>query len=192
MQTFTIDPRRWRIGRIFGRNPLLRRADRIEAVVTVIALLASLIALPVACVVGAMAYGARAHFYAQEAHERHLVTATVADARRGDFGTTVVQASWPLAAGKRTATLQLSSPAEAGESIELWVDKDGKASSPPTPTWHAVGDAVGIAGAIALIAAVGIASLVAGVRWWLDRARDAQWDRDIRCLVDGGGRTNRQ
>lgn len=31
MDTFTLDPRCWRIGRIFGRNPLIRRADRIEA-----------------------------------------------------------------------------------------------------------------------------------------------------------------
>ena len=49
-----IDPRCWRIGRIFGRNPLLRRADRIEALVMLVALVASLIAIPVAGVVGAV------------------------------------------------------------------------------------------------------------------------------------------
>ncbi len=192
METFTINPRRWPVARIFGRNPLLRRADRIEAMVTVVALLASLVAIPVAGVVGAVAYGARAHLYAQEAHERHLVTGTVADARRAGFGTTVVQARWPVAAGERTGTVQLSAPAEAGERIDLWVDKDGKPSLPPTPTWHAVADAVGIAGAIALLAALGIAVFVAGVRSRLDRKRDAQWDRAIRSLVDDGGRTNRQ
>ncbi len=192
METFTIDPRRWRIARIFGRNPLLRRVDRVEAVVTLVALLASLVAIPVAGVVGAVAYGARAHLYAQEAHERHLVTGTVADARRADSGVTVVQARWPGAVGERTGTLQISAPARAGERIDLWVDQDGKPSPPPTPTWHAVGDAVGIAGAIALIAFVGTASLMAGVRSRLDRARDAEWERELNCLVDGGGRTNRQ
>jgi hypothetical protein len=192
METFAIDPRRWRIARIFGRNPLLRRADRIEAAVMVVTLLASLVAVPLAGVVGAVAYGARAHLYAQEAHERHLVTGTVADARRADSGITVVQARWPVAVGERTGTVQLSAPAKAGERIELWVDKDGTPSPPPTPAWHAVADGLGIAVATALMVAVGMASLVAGIRSRLDRMRDAQWDREISCLVDDGGRTNRQ
>ncbi len=192
METFTFEPRCWRIARIFGRNPLLRRADRIEAVVMLVALVASIVAIPVVGVVGAVAYGARAHLYVQEARERHLVTGMVAEARREDTGTTLVQARWPVAVGERTGTLQLSAPVEAGERIELWVDKDGKPSSPPTPTWHAVGDAVGMAGTASLLVGVGMASLVAAVRSRLDRARDAQWERDLRSLVGDGGRSNRQ
>ena len=192
METFTIDPRRWRIGRIFGRNPLLRRADRVEAVVMLVALLASLIAIPLAGVVGAVAYGARAHLYAQEAQQRHLVTGPAADAKRTDPGTAAARAGWPATVGKRTGTLQPSTPAGTGESTELWVDKDGMPSPPPTPTWHAVADGLGIAVATALMVALGIASLVAGVRSRLDRTRDAQWDRELRSLVDGGGRANRQ
>lgn len=190
METFTIDPRRWPIARIFGRNPLLRRADRIEAVVALIALLASLVAIPVVGVVGVLAYGARAHLYAQEAQERHLVTGAVAG--RTDPGTAAAQARWPATAGKRTGTLQPGAAAKAGESTELWVDKDGTPSPPPTPTWHAVADGLGIAVATALMVALGMASLVAGVRSRLDRMRDAQWDRELRSLVDGGGWANRQ
>jgi hypothetical protein len=51
METFTFDPRGWRIACIFGRNPLLRRADRIEAVVMLVALVASIVAIPVVGVV---------------------------------------------------------------------------------------------------------------------------------------------
>jgi hypothetical protein len=192
METFTLDPRRWRIARILGRNPLLRRADRIEALVMLVAIVAALVAIPVTGVVGAVAYGARHRVYAQEARDRHLVTATVADARPGDGGTTDVQARWPVAGGERTGTLQRNVAVKAGASIELWVDRDGKPALPPTPTWHAAGDAVGTAGVIVLIAGVGMASIAAAVRSRLDRARDAQWEGEITCLVDDGGRTNRQ
>ena len=77
METFTLDPRCWRIGRIFGRNPLIRRADRIGALVMLVTLAVSLVAIPVIGVVGAVVYGARDSRYAQEARERHTVVATV-------------------------------------------------------------------------------------------------------------------
>ncbi len=191
METFRLDPRCWRLARIFGRNPLLRRADRIDAAVMLVVIVASLIAIPVTGVVGALAYTARHRLYAQEAHDRHLVVATVIDARPGDLGATVVHARWSEPAGERTGTLQRSTAVTAGESIEVWVDSEGTPSLPPTPAWHAVGDAVGMAGVIPLTVGVGLASLLAAVRFRLDRARDAQWERDIRCLVDDGGRTNR-
>ncbi|WP_374022549.1 hypothetical protein [Mycobacterium sp. HNNTM2301] len=37
MDTFTFNPRRWRLARVFDRNPLLRRSDRIEALVVLVA-----------------------------------------------------------------------------------------------------------------------------------------------------------
>ena len=46
METFTLDPRCWRVARIFARNPLVRRADRIEAAVMLVAIVASLVAIP--------------------------------------------------------------------------------------------------------------------------------------------------
>lgn len=52
METFMLDPRCWRVARVFGRNPLLRRADRTEAVVVLIALAVSLVAIPIAGVAG--------------------------------------------------------------------------------------------------------------------------------------------
>jgi hypothetical protein len=192
METFTLDPRCWRVGRIFGRNPLLRRADRIEALVTLVAIVVSLVAIPLAGVVGAVVYGARDSRYAQEAHERHAVMATVADTGIAGSGTTVVQARWPVAAGERTGSLELTSAAKVGERIEIWVDKDGNPVAPPTPTWHAVGDAVATAEAILLLVVVGMTSLVTGVRSRLDRARDAQWERELRCLEEDGGRTSQR
>jgi hypothetical protein len=190
MDTFTLDPRCWRIGRIFGRNPLIRRADRIEALVTLVALIVSLVAIPVAGVAAMLVYDLRDSRYAQEAHERHTVAATVLETETDGAGSTVVQARWPVAAGERTGPLQLTREAKVGQHIEIWVDTGGDPVAPPTPTWHAVGDAYGTALAILLSVGVTMTSFVTGVRSRLDRACDAQWDREIRCLQDDGGRTN--
>ena len=190
MDTFTLDPRCWRIGRIFGRNPLIRRADRIEAVVTLVALIVSLVVIPVAGVAAMLVYDVRDSRYAREAHERHTVLATVLETETDGAGSTAVQARWPVTAGERTGPLQLTREAKVGEHIEIWVDKDGDPVAPPTPTWHAVGDAYGTALAILLGTGVTMTSFVDGVRSRLDRARDARWDREIRCLQEDGGRTN--
>jgi|SRR5271163_227633 len=191
METFTLDPRCWLIGRIFGRNPLLRRADRIEALVTMIVLFVSLLAVPLLGAVGAAVYSTRESRYAQEAHERHTVMATVIDKGIEDSGTTVVDARWPVATGERTGGIALGGPAKVGERIQIWVDKDGNQVGPPTPTWRAVGDAVGTAIGTALIVSFGLTSLVASVRSRLDLSRDAQWEHELRCVEEDGGRTNR-
>jgi hypothetical protein len=192
METFTLDPRRWRIGRIFGRNPLLRRADRVEALVMLVALVVSLVAIPVAGVAAIVVYDVRDSRYAQEAHERHTVVATVLETQSDGAGSTFVQARWPVAAGERTGPLQLTTDAKVGDRIGIWVDNDGNPVAAPTPTWHAVGDAYGTALAILLFVGVTMTSLVSGLRSRLDRARDAQWERELRCLEEDGGRTNQR
>ncbi len=194
METFTLDPHSWRIARVFGRNPLLRRTDRIEAVVMLAALVASLLAIPVVGVAGTVVYGARDHLYVQEAQARHAVMATVAGASGPldqDSRAVVVQARWPGPAGERTGSFQYRVPVKAGERIEIWVDDDGNLVGPPTPTWHAAIDAVGTAIVALLLVGAAMTSLVAAVRSRLDRARDAEWEHEIRCFQEDGGRTNR-
>ena len=188
MDTFTLDPRCWWIGRIFGRNPLLRRADRIEALVTLIALVMALVGAPVAGVVGMVVYGARDGRYAQEARERHAVMATVTGIDSSD--TTVVQARWPVAVGERSGMALLTTAAKVGDRVEIWADKDGNPVAPPTPTWHAVADAVGVAESVVILVAVGMTLLVTCVRSRLDRARDVRWERELQCLTEDDGRTN--
>lgn len=191
MQTFSVDPRRWRVARLVGRNPLLRRSDRVEALVVALAMFASLLAIPVTGVVAATVYGARERLYVQESHERHRVTATINDTMLEGSGTSVVRATWPGPTGERTGTFELARAAKAGQSFEIWVGKDGKAGFPPTPKWHAVFDAVVTAGAALLIAGFAVLTLVAFVCSRLNRARDCAWEREIRSLVEDGGRTNR-
>ncbi len=184
METFTFDPRRWRVARVFGRNPLLRRTDRIEALVVLVALAVSLIGVPIAGVVGAVTYGARDRVYTQEAHDRHRVAATVADARGEDLGLTVVQARWPGPGGERGGTLELTEHAKAGGTVDIWVDGAGNPAVPPTPTWLAAGEAVGVAVVTALAVTMAMGAVVSVVRSRLDRVRDALWERDIELLAE--------
>lgn len=184
MDTFTLDPGRWRIGRLFGRNPLLRRVDRIEALVVLVALVVSLVAIPIAGVLGLAVYGARDRVYARQAHDRHRVIAKVTSAFVEDWGVSVVQARWPLPAGERTGTLTLASRAKAGDSVDIWVDQDGNPVVPPTPGWLAVGEGLGTVALALLAVGLTMAAAVAAVRSRLDRARDAAWERDIQCLAD--------
>jgi type II secretory pathway pseudopilin PulG len=192
METFTLDPRCWQIGRIFGRNPLLRRADRIEALVVLAALVVSLVAIPLVGAVGTAVYSVRKSRYAEEARERHTVMATVIDERVTDSGTTVVDARWPVTVGERSGAIALASPVGVGSRVKIWVDTDGNQVDPPTPTRLAVHDAVGTALGIAMIVSIGLTSLVTNVRSRLDLARDAQWEDELRCLEEDGGRRNRQ
>jgi hypothetical protein len=190
METYALDPRCWRIGRIFCRNPLLRRTDRIEALAMLAALIVSLIAIPVAGVAGGAVYGARDSQYTQEAHQRHAVTATVTDVGADRSAATVVQARWPVATGERTGALVLTTAGRVGDRIKIWGDRDGNPVAAPTPTSRAVSDAVATALAMLLSVGLWLTFLVTSVRSRLDRARDAQWEREIRCLQEDGGRTS--
>src|SRR4026209_844330 len=79
LETFTVRLPRWSIFGLFRRNPLLRASDRIEALVMALAVMVSLLAVPVAAAVGTAVHDSRRHVYAQPHHTRHLVTATITD-----------------------------------------------------------------------------------------------------------------
>lgn len=192
MESFRIDPRCWQIARLFGRNPLLRRADRIEVVVILIALVVSLCALPVAGIAGSVVYGLRHSQYEREANQRHAVVATVTATGIDRVDPSVVEASWPVASGDRHGPIELTTGAKPGQHVRIWIDETGNPADPPTPTWQALSGAAGTVLAIALVVGAGAASLVAGSRLRLDRARDAQWDYEIRCFQDDGGRANQR
>ena len=184
METFTIDPRRWWMFRVFGRNPLLRRTDRIEVLIIMFAIAVSLSAAAVAGAVGTAVYDARHHLYVREAQSRHAVTATVIDANveRGS-GAVVAQVAWPDGRGLHTGPLQSDEPINAGQQFRIWVDNNGSRVDPPTPISRARADAFGIGWGIGSSVVFATVSVVAWAVSRLDRARDAQWERAIECLA---------
>jgi hypothetical protein len=195
METFTVDPRRWWIGRLFSRNPLLRFIDRVEALAIVLAIGLSVLGLSVAGAVGTDVYAARGSTYAHEAQTRHPVSATVTEtsaaAVASDSGTVDGQARWQTDGVTHTGWFESLVPVKVGDRVGFWVDGDGNEVDPPTPTSRAGLDAITIAAEIELVVVAAAVALVAATRWWLDRIRDARWESDLKVLVDrGGGRAS--
>jgi hypothetical protein len=199
MQVFTRGPVRWRTVRAFGRNPLVRVGDRIEAVAVALAVTISLLAAPVAGAIGTAVHDARSQACAEAAHTRHTLTAivtttghTAVTAPRYASATTV-RARWRADGIEHSDAFNWDSAVTAGNQIEIWVDTHGKRVSPPAPPAQAAVDAVCAAVTIWLGVLAAAAALVGLVRWRLDRLRDVAWEREIRSLADNdGGRTNTQ
>jgi hypothetical protein len=194
MRRFTLSPRsRW-VARAFGRNPLLRRTDRIEAFVIVFAIMVAMAGAPVAGVVGAAVYGSRDRLYVEQQQTRHTVTAAVTETGTTTVehlsNTTTVRAKWRVPGGERTDWVKTDRAAKVGDHIGIWVNKDGDQANPPTPTSQAWVDAGAVAAGVCFAGALVATAMVAATRSRLNQIRYAQWERELRSLA-GGGRTNR-
>lgn len=193
MRNFALRRQSW-VARAFGRNPLLRPTDRIEACVVVFAIVLVLAVTPVCAAVAVAVYGSHARLYAEQAQARHTVAATVIEAS-GDthaphITTKAVRAAWPVGVGVRTDWLRANRAVKTGDRIEIWVDGAGVPAAPPTPISQAGIDAACVGAAIWTAVTLGLIACVAMTRSPLNRIRLAQWEREIRSLADGG-RTNK-
>jgi hypothetical protein len=196
MQSFVIRPMTWPGLRLFSRNPLVRASDRIETAVIALALLLVVVATALAGVVGTAVYDARAQIYREEAQMRQAVVATAVDDSKpvASPETTAfsVPAEWQANGKENTGLLDWKSSVKAGDALQIWVDDHGNRVDRPRPVGRATMDALSAAVVGWLIVVAAAAQVVVIVRAHAMRMRDAQWERDIRCLIDDdGGRTNR-
>jgi hypothetical protein len=196
MESFVVRPMTWPGLRLFSRNPLVRASDRIESAVIAFVLLFVIIATACAGVLGTAVYDAKAQTYREQAQTRHAVVATaVADSESAVSPETTaftVQARWRLSDVDHAELLGWNNSVKAGEPLSIWVDDHGDRVEQPSPVERAAVDALSAAAIGWLIVAAAAAQVVLVVRAHTIRMRDAQWERDIRCLVDeDGGRTNR-
>ena len=97
MHAFVRHPLRMWVITAFGRNPLIRCSDRIQALITVVAIIATLAAVPIGCSAGTAVYTRDHQQYVREAQTRHAVTATATDtgSTAANSDTVIVQASLP-------------------------------------------------------------------------------------------------
>jgi hypothetical protein len=197
MQSVEYVPRWW-ILRACGRNPLVRRIDRVELIIVALGILVALVAAACAGALGTAVHDARSRVYIAQAQTRHTLTATATEdstipVRVDDGVATRVHARWQVNGIQHTGTLNWDRPVKTGDPLTIWVDRRGDCVDRPAPTSQAVEDAVGVAFVAWQAMAVATAGLVCLGRSHLNRRRDSGWDRDIRCLIDdGGGRTNRK
>jgi len=195
MQNFEIRPMTWRVFRIFSNNPLIRTSDRIESAVLVLAVLVLIIAGVCAGVLGLIVHNTESQNYLAQARTRHAVVARAVDDSKPAISpkptATTLHARWQLNGIGNIDAVVWDHAVKAGESLQIWVDDDGNRVDQPTPLAVADMDAVTVAVAVWLIVAFAAGLAVAAVASYADYMRDAQWERDIRCVVgEDGGRTN--
>jgi len=191
MDTFTVGLPRWPVLlRLLGRDPLVRTTDRVEALVVVLAVVVSLVAIPIAAAVGTAVYDTRRHVYAEQADTRHTVAATVTDddAAQPVFrtSTSIVPARWSAAGVEHSGAVSAQSTAKTGDPVAIWVDSNGEQASEPTPTSRAAVEAVTGAVVIWISVAATAATLFALTRAVCDRIRLTGWQHDLEHLVGGG------
>jgi hypothetical protein len=191
LDTFTVRLPQWPIFGLFRRNPLVRASDRVEALVMAVAVMVSLLAVPVAAAAGTAIHDSRRDIYAQEHHSRHLLTATITDdaaARNiSRTNTATMAARWSAAGAEHTGAVTVQSATKSGDHLAIWVDDNGALADEPTPTTRAAVDAV--AAALFMWAGVTTAAaiLLAGTRAVCDRIRASRWQHAIDSLVGRDG-----
>jgi hypothetical protein len=196
MESFVIRPTTWPVLRLFSRNPLIRTSDRLEAAVVTLAVILIVIAAACAGILGTIIHDTETQKFLQQAQTRHALVATaVADSEpEVSAGTTAstVHARWQVNGINHADVLGWDYAVKAGEPLAIWVDADGKRVDRPTPVERAAVEALTAAVVGWLIVLLAAAQVVGAVRAHAVRMRDAEWERDIHCLVDeDGGRTNR-
>lgn len=183
METFTIGlGTRWWF-RVFDGNPLVRRSDRVEAMVVVLAVLITVVAIPMAGAFGTSVHEERTRLYIDEARTRHQVVATATE--EGQIfvqGRSIVftaEAGWTEAGKPHRGVVMWPNDVKVGDRQSVWVNDRGEIAGQPSPSSKAGVEAVSAAFALWLAVAQAAAVLVFLVRHWLDRSRYAEWDREI-------------
>ncbi len=188
LETFDVPARMPRpLARLFGRNPLVRTADRVEALLLVLAFAVSILALPVAAAVGTAVHESRARVYAEQAQTRHKVVATItgeSDGRRNLSSPTVTApARWVAAGTEHTGMVVIERAMKPGDRVDVWVDEQGSPVS--KPMFSALDEAVAAGAALWFGVVIGAAALCGFARVLLDRSRHAGWQRDFDRMVGG-------
>jgi hypothetical protein len=196
MESFVIRPMTWPVLRLFSRNPLMRTSDRIEAALVTLAGLLVVIAAACAGVLGTMIHDTEAQNYLEQAQTRHALVARAVDdskpAASSETTASRVYARWQANGIDHADILGWDYAVKAGDPLQIWVDADGNRVDRPTPVERAAADALTAAIVGWFIVVLAAAQVVCAVRAHANRMRDAQWEREIRYLVDDdGGRTNR-
>jgi hypothetical protein len=191
MDSFTVRLPRWPVLlRLRGRDPLVRTTDRIEALVVVLAVVVSLLSVPIVAAMGTAVYGSSRQAYAEQADTRHTVPATVTDVPTSQqilrTTTITVPARWTAAGAEHTGAVKAPSTTKPGDPIEIWVDNNGAQVDKPTPTTRAAAEAVMGALVIWICVAAAAATLVTVTRAVCDRIRLTGWQRDLDSLVGNG------
>jgi hypothetical protein len=195
MERNAIRPKTLPVLRLFSRDPLVRASSRMEA--ALVTLVVSVVVLAAACagVLGTLIYRAETQNYREQVQTRHAVVATAVDNSKTpispDTTAVTVDARWEANGITHTGAIGWDDAVKAGDRLQIWVDADGNPVARPTPPDLAGPEAVIAAIAAWFVMVLAAVPVLALVRANARDKREAQWDSDIRRLIeDSDGRTN--
>ena len=173
--------------RAFGRNPLIRGSDQLEALAVLTVFVVALVALPVVARAEAQILDVGVRNAETQALTRHPVDAVVVVGSTGlstDFdGSAYVRAQWREGTKVHTENVISPMPVKTGDPMKLWLDDKGKVVTAPVTAADAKLTAVSAA-ALLWAAIVSFAVLAAvTVRMRLDRSRDRAWERELHLMA---------
>lgn len=176
----------------FGRNPLRRTTDRIEAGARIAMLILLVAAVPITMIaVGRLADHIALRNARAQAHSDHLVSAALLQRVPSDgipdpysaVEVNWVPARWTAPDGSaRTGDVLAPAGARKGSTVRAWVNAHGAITDPPANHNDVVGDvfvAVTLTGLVLIFALLGAETLT---RQALDRRRMSAWDAEWRAI----------
>ncbi|AII07079.1 MULTISPECIES: hypothetical protein [Rhodococcus] len=173
-------------------NPLLRRSDRIENMLTLAVVVLAFAMLPLAILVGARTIDSQLTLAEKQVADYRTVSATTLADSTGvsvtsdvaPSGVDTAPAKWTWGNETRHADITVDPATPSGTKEDIWVNADGNLTTEPmSPSAARVAGV--IAGLFTWFAVMMIAlSGFLICRASLNRARDAQWDRDLRQFLD--------
>lgn len=170
-----------------GGNPLVRHSDRHQARVAALLLALVLVATPIVAVFGFVYHAGLAERAQTQYQQRSQVTATLLEgtsAVRTDMDgvriprRAVALAEWSTQDGMtHTGQIPVAANAHKGDTLSIWIDRDGAQVRPPMTSSETMVVAALAAMGIWLAVALTLAGIYRLVCARLDRARYAEWDR---------------
>jgi hypothetical protein len=171
-----------------GRNPLRRRTDRVEALITLVTIILLVAAVPLATLVAGRQTDHLEVRHAQSVRAaEHQVTAVLlepAPATGAPDPYSSVQMATVLARwqppGQPARTGQVPAPAgtQAGRTVMVWVDASGTVTAAPPDHRSIVGDVYVACVATGLLSGVLVLASCQLARRALDRRRLRAWDAE--------------
>jgi hypothetical protein len=190
-------PVRWWAARAFGRSPLMRAADRVEAWAVVVGLALLVAAAYPAMAIGQMGYDASSQTIATDTSDRHPVEATalgnsssapsIPESTNTMF---TVNVRWFSQHAAHDTVTRVDEPVKAGDRVRIWLTDQGTVTTPPMTDADAHLIKIGTVALSWVVLAALIACAFMLLRSRLDRVRDRHWARGwLELVEDGGGST---
>ncbi|MFD4369092.1 hypothetical protein [Rhodococcus sp. NPDC058521] len=171
-------------------GPLVRPVDRIQRRCFLTLVVLAIALIPVAVLFGVRNATSQLDLIENRRAELTSVSATVVDSEmeqpQAEFvsGPETADIEWNWHGQIRHGTAMVPPSTESGTEIDVWVDRGGALSPPPTTHSAAVVGGIALATftwlSVVVLATIGYQ--FGRMRW--DRIRYQKWDRDLRAFLD--------